>query len=232
MVKSKEMIIEDGFIHVVSKEIEQTISVEDFVKKVASKKSYFSTKQLPVNCVKYEYTERFERYYIHIREDNYKFNYLGKLYVVRIPHTLFIFSFKPDSTRQVEQTKILWCDDVKLDVNSSNFFVPPLHNIYDDGNICTGVDVHKDSQDDYINDYLKNFFSTEFNNDLSSGKRTLDNVSKDQIAYNKRVTDQHLLVDLWWKTLIYNKEEDMYFKSKQVINLKRGGIDTWLKEKI
>jgi len=221
------MLIEDGDIILVKNVVEKRIKFEDFVKEVAERNNFWETKQLPVNCVKYERTDKIDRYFIHIPEDNYKFNYNGSLYVVRFPHTIFIFTFNRDSVSQNKEPYMIWCDDEELDLDSTNFFVPPLHNIYDSGKVCTGTSVSGViDQRSYVNEYLKNFFTTEFNDDLSTGKRTLKNVSKDQHEYIKKVTNRHDLVQLWWKKLIH--EHGVYVLSKPVLSLNRRGINSWI----
>jgi len=95
---NREIIIDKNMIHVIKKEIETSLSLEDFAKRIIKRNFLFSTPQLPVNCVKYEKRAAVDRYFCHIPEDNYTFKFDGNPYVVRIPHMLFVFTFNKDDT--------------------------------------------------------------------------------------------------------------------------------------
>jgi len=227
-MEKHQIVIHGSKVLVIEKEVVADIPLSDFIKTVSERNFVFETKQLPVNCIKYETNENFDRYYIHIPEDNYRFNYNGHLFVVRMPHSLFIFKFRKNKMELLSEPIMLWTDDREVDLGSDHFFVPLLHNVYDSGKICAGTRVRKaNDQRQYVNEYLTNFFTTEFNDDINDNKRLMSSVSKDQLDYNKHTSDSHELVELWWKRLIH--EHDVYVLSKQMFNIQRGRILQWVK---
>ena len=230
-MKEREIVIVNNNVHVVKKTIEATIPISEFAGNIVERDMFFETKQLPVNCIKYETRTDIDRYFCCIPEDNYRFNYNGKLYIVRIPNTILIFTFDKDRISLKKDIMMLWTSDKNLDITSPTFFIPPLHNIYDNGKICAGHSrIQTTNQHDFINQYMVNLFTTEFNDDLSSGKRTMKNVSADQYKYKDVIVDHHDIVQLWWKKLIHEKIDgkDIYVLSKDVLRIDKKTLGEWI----
>ena len=228
----RQIIIEDGKIHLVESKAISSIPVEEFAKLAITGESEFETKQLPINCAKYICSDKFEAYIQHIPSDNYRLNFKGKLYITRWPHTILYFKFKRNTISLIDRTPLIfWTRDRHLDLEEGKFFVPPLHNIYNDGRICEGSPIRDaKTQRDYIVRYMLNLFNTEYNTDLSSGKRYMDTVCRDQHNLVKQVKDKHDLIQLWWKPLIKNDEDalDEYRLGRDSITLKERLLKEWL----
>jgi hypothetical protein len=217
---TKQIIIEDGHVKVLGYEVLSSIPLDTFIQRAAINTLPFVTKQLPTNCIKYEKSTKFEKYYILVPEDNYKLSYNGDIYIVRLPNTVFTFCFTTNKTELIQSVMMFWTESSVVDLDKSNFFVPPLHNIYDDGKICAGGDGVKSpkNQSDFIMKYILLFFSNAFNDDLSSGKRRMNKVAEDQRKLVPFVEDDHVLIQCWWK--VAEIKENKYSFSEPVAILR------------
>lgn len=222
MVRKHDFIIEKGQILMREYRYTKAISIENFAKEILRKKTLIETDQLPTNCVKYARTKTIQKYYIHISEDYYKLIYNDALYTIRLPHTIFIFTFEAGSISLTESIKISWTTDEKLNLDNETFFIPPMMNVHHppDTNgkpmptahsMCINLPRDAEKQHDFIEQFIDIFFKTSFNDDISAGKKKIDQVATEQKDMLAKGYEPHDLIQAWWKPYKEGKLADNNF---------------------
>ena len=224
----EELIIENGNVYLKEYTITKKLSMNDLAKQLVSVEQSISTPQLPLNTIKYKTEGVNHYYYILIPEDNYNLQYGTtsiKSYLVRLPNIIIRFKFKKDLSRVGRiETKMYWTMDKEVDLQTSKFYIPPISNVHQSCNICTGTVKIGLTQHENVINYINMFFSNTFNNDISSGKKSIAKVASEQKKLFPNILDEHDLIKLWWyqlnlesNTLSNNKEiSGTYFEVKNI----------------
>jgi len=208
-VNKYDFVIHDDKVVLRELRYHKEIPLLDFVKEIYEREILIETKQLPTNCIKYSRGKQIEKYYIHIPEDFYTLIENGKPYVVRLPTTIFIFTFLINTTKTSEDVMISWSDKEDVDLKSASFFQPLLPNVFTKKsgenkadipytNMC--IDLPKDatSQKEYVEEFIDIFFKTSFNDDLSEGKKKIKTVSAEQKLLIERNYPEQTIIKAWW----------------------------------
>ena len=199
--KNFDIIIDDGKVLVKEYVITKSMPLTSFAKQLVQVEKSMETPMLPNNCVKFKSNGKTNEYFIHIPMGSYQIRYKSKVYLVTFPHQIIYFKFKTTNPNDLskEAPKMLWCFEKDLDFTKKQFQKPAMHNMHSDNTFCMGTVKRASTQVEYMNNFLMAYFENQFNDDLSSGKRNIVVVSKDQEAnYDPNDKDiDEKLAKLW-----------------------------------
>ncbi len=228
-----QYIISNGRVYQIESKISKQISLASLSKHIVSTEQIFSTPQMPLNTVKYVEGEDFQNFYILIPEDFYKLQDRNRQYTVRLPHTLFLFSFKKDSGMdKILDPSISWNFSKIFSINSNSFVAPPMQNVYSSpenttpySKVCTSSFKRGIYKHEYMENYIKAFFSSNFNRDLSSldgtQKKYISGVSMEQTKLLENGYNLHDLTKAWYK--LFNKQTNTLVDDPVFLNLNEFG---------
>jgi len=182
----------------------KTLNFKDFIEEYKIKNTHFKTPLLPNNCIRYEEKGSRKRYYILVPRGNYKLTMSNeKSYIVTLPNQIFTFEMeKSDNSKK--DIRLYWGFNEEIDLDNRSWNVPALQNIYNNSKICMGEYTPKTDIREYVDEYIERFFTNKFNNDLSSGKFKIPEISKlQETKFVEEKLSSVELAKLWIKDASY-----------------------------
>lgn len=181
------------------------VPLKDFIKRYSKNEiTRFETPPLPNGTIKYARKNGIDYFYIHMPMGYYQFFSFEKKVTVLLPHTMFKFSMKG---RVMESHAIIWNfeKEGQFKMSSKKFAQIPMQNIGDDNHICMGPLTGGSNQKEVVENFIKSFFETKFNDHWANGKESyMNQIADDQKQMLKDGLPQSEILQRWYK--VYNKK--------------------------
>ena len=182
-MKDYDLVIDDGNLYLKEYTMTKKMRLTDLAKQLVRTEKAIETPMLPPNCIKFRSNgTTYNEYFIHIPLGTYQLKYMNKNWNVTCPHQIFYFRFGDinQSKNNIKVSKLFWSFDKELNFDSKSFHKPGLQNMYPDCRFCMGDIATANTQLKYVENFITSFFENQFNNDLKSGKRLINEISQTQ----------------------------------------------------